>query len=171
MDEQPRVPGQRRWRVSEQAVQAALALVLIGLGMAVGVAWYRRTRAPAVRRVPTPLLPESLILAPIWDSWRAADDGDLEKFLACFTGPAREKLAAELASQGREEFLRRIRQSTDGTRSITLGPPERSEEALRVFRVKVQREKEIELLDYTVVQVGKDWKISAVESRGRRPAE
>ena len=149
-------------------VQVALALVAIALAAVVGVAWGRRT-APSAggARPEPPPLPEA---HPIWDSWRAAWAGDLEKYLACFAPAAREGLEAELAAKGREASEEQLRRTAAAALAIELGPPERRSDGTLVFPVTVQHERDAERIDYRVVRQGPAWKIAETVPRGAAAA-
>jgi hypothetical protein len=163
MDEKP-TPQRRDKLFSERNLQLGLALVLFGLAGAVGVMWIQAIRGSKDGRVKDSPLPEA---HPIWDSWRAAEAGDIEKYLGCFTGAARARLEGEVATLGRAAFKQRLQKASAAAEGIQLCPPKPSEDTAIIFPVVVRHGDEGELSDYIVVQVGKEWKIRAVVSHGR----
>jgi len=161
--ERQRAPWPSRL-VADVFVQVVLGLIVVGLAVAVGVSWGRRSRPerrPAAPQPPT--LPQA---HPIWDSWRAAWDGGVESYLACFAGPAREALEAELAAKGREAFARGLRREAAAALAIDLEPERRVTGEGSVFRVTVQHERDAERFDYRVALDGSRWRIIERVSRG-----
>lgn len=161
--ERQRAPWLSR-RTADVCVQIALALIVVGLAVAVGVSWGRRTRPKRQHAAPQPpTLPQA---HPIWDSWRAAWDGDVDAYLACFAGPAREALEAELAAKGREAFARELRREATAALAVDLEPEGRMTGEGCVFRVTVQHERDAERFDYRVALDGSRWRIIERVSRG-----
>ncbi|MFW6163606.1 MAG: hypothetical protein ACODAJ_12615 [Planctomycetota bacterium] len=154
----PRLAG----LVTHPVVQVALGLVAVGLAIAVGVAWGRRSAASKDK--PQAPLPEA---HPVWDSWRAAWVGDVGAYLGCFTGPARQRLDAELEAQGREAFAQRLRERGAEAEAIELAPPEPQADGSIVLSVTVRHGDDADLIDYRVVRAGTGWKIAEVVSRDR----
>ena len=150
--------------VADARVQVVLGLIVVGLAVAVGVSWGRRTRPKRRHAAPQPpTLPQA---HPIWDSWRAAWEGDVDAHLACFAGPAREALEAELAAKGRETFARELRREAAAALAIDLEPERRAKGEGRAFRVTVQHERDAERFDYRVAPDGPRWRIIERVSRG-----
>jgi hypothetical protein len=163
MDEQA-TAKRRGGLFCERNIQLGLAMVLFGLAGAVAVAWVQAIRGSKDKKSQNAPLPEA---HPIWDSWRAAEKGDVEAYLACFTGAARERLDGEMGSLGRARFKQRLEGESAAADGIQLCPPKASEDSAIIFPVLVRHGDEGDLADYIVVQVGKEWKIRAVVSRGR----
>jgi len=149
------------WRV-----QLLLAVAAVGLALAVGAVLGER-QVPRRKSVPAApaRMPEALLLA---DSWRAAAAGDEKAYLACFTGEAREELAARLARVGREAFRKELRATAQGALGVEWGPPQPAADGGLRFPVSVLRTDGAEAFDYAVVKVGADWRIRSVAQRGRR---
>jgi len=147
------------------AVQIALGLVAVALAMAIGASWGRRSRLPEPQ---TPAeLPTLPAAHPVWDAWRAAWDGEVDAYRACFTGPARERVEAELKAEGSAAYADRLRATGAAALSISLGKPQPDDAAGGiVLPVTVHRERDAERIDYRVVRDGPEWKIADAVSRG-----
>ncbi|MBM4034881.1 MAG: hypothetical protein FJ291_24325 [Planctomycetes bacterium] len=141
------------WRV-----QAVLAVVALGLAVAVGMALARRASPPAEG------------WWPINASWRAAAEGDDAAYIACFTGQARQEAEARLARLGRAAFQKELRAAAEGILGFQWGPPQPAPDGALRFPVSLFRKDETELLDYVVVKEGTSWRIRSVEPRGRTAA-
>lgn len=150
------------WRL-----QAVLGVAALGLAVAVGVAAGRRAPREAVRPVGHEQMPEAF---PIADSWRAAAAADAEAYLRCFTRKARAERDARLAQLGLEGFRKELRAAAEAALGIEWGPPQPAPDGGLRFPVTVFHEGDAEQFDYVASRVGFDWKIEAVERRGRRAA-
>ena len=145
-------------------MQAAFGLAALALAVAVGVSWGRRGREePKGQPAAQPTLPEA---HPIWDAWRAAWVGDVDAHLACFTGPARKRLEAELSATGREALAKQLRDGGATALAIELGRPVSRDVGEATFPVTVQHEAGAERFDYRVVLDGPAWRIAEIVSRG-----
>lgn len=162
-----RLMGAPRWlRVAgDWRLQLALGVAALGLAVAVGMAFGRRSARGAGGPAAVDLMPEAF---PINDSWRAAAEGDAEAYLRCFTGAAREECEARRARLGPEEFRKELRAAAEAALGIEWGPPQPLADGGQRFPVRVFHGDDAEQFDYTVVKVGKDWRIRSVERRGRQ---
>ena len=70
---------------------------------------------------------------------------------------------------GVEAFRKELRAAAEATLGIEWKAPQTIPEGGLRFPVVVLHESDEELLEYTVVRVGADWKIQAVATQGRRP--
>ncbi len=164
MDEKP-APKRQVGLWCERNLQLGLALVLFGLAGAVAVMWIQAIRGSRGGPAKGSPLPEA---DPIWASWRAAEAGDVEKYLGCFTGSARRRLDGDLAGLGRERFRQRLLdESAAAEGSPEVIRPKTAEDGAIIFPVLVGSGEVRELSDYIVVQVQKAWRIRAVVPHGR----
>lgn len=150
-----------------QVVLAAIAVVLAGAtGVKLGY-WLRGLRhGDRDAHASPPPLPEA---EPIWTAWRAAKEGDVAAYLACFAPPERTKLEAEIERDGAEAVGRRLKADASAALGLMIEPLDEAPEGQQGFRAAVGRKEEVELYDYLVVPDGERWKISTVVPRGRRP--
>ena len=77
---------------------------------------------------------------------------------------------ARLARLGTEAFRTQLRAAAEAALGIEWGPPAPAPEGGLRFPVTVLHEDDAEQFDYIVARVGSDWRIRAVERRGRRAA-
>jgi hypothetical protein len=147
-----------------------LALVVVGVVLCGGVGvklglWLRGRHTPPRGGTASPL-PEA---HPIWDALRAAADGDVEAYLACFVGPARTELESEIQRDGPDAFRRRIQEQVASAPFASMEKLEQAGEGQVGFQVTLERGGEKERFDYSVVRDGAGWRICSVVSRGRQP--
>jgi hypothetical protein len=96
----------------------------------------------------------------------AAEKGDVDAYLDCFTGPQRERLERELASQPREIYARSLAESIRALKGRAVfdasfaNPPSR-EATVTVERVYVHR---LERQTYHLVNQSGVWRIDDVQT-------
>jgi hypothetical protein len=148
----------------------ALGIVVLALAVLVGMALERRWAtgaAPGGRAKPAAELPPMPEVTPIAASWRAAEKGNVEGYLACFAGSGRSELDARLARQGREAFQAELRAAAEAALGVEWGPPKRLDDGALSFPVTVLHKEDAEQFDYVVAPVREEWKIRAIVPRGR----
>jgi len=149
-------------------VQALLAVVAVALAVAVGAAWGRRRGGASGPPAATmPALPEA---HPVWDSWRAARDGDVAAYLSCFAPPARAALEAELSAVGREAFAQELRRKARAALAVELGRPRQGPSGRLVFPVAARGVQAATWFDYAVERREAGWKIAEIVPRGQSTA-
>lgn len=159
--------GRVRRLAADWRVQAVFGVAALGLAIAVGMALGRREPRGDARPAGHERMSEAFAIA---DSWRAAAAADEGAYLRCFTGEAREAEKARLARLGTEAFRKQLRAAAEAALGVEWGPPAPAPEGGLRFPVTVLHEVEAEQFDYIVARVGSDWRIRAVERRGRRAA-
>jgi hypothetical protein len=136
------------------------AAALITLGFLVATFWFGRSAPPASG--PPVAAPADCIE----QMFAAAERGDVEAYLACFTGRERKRLDRELASQPREVFAQALVQSIQELKGrAVLDAPAASaasqEAAITVERVYVHR---MERQTYHLVLQSQQWRIDDVQA-------
>ena len=158
--------GRLRRLASSLWFQVPLGLAAVALAGVAGLSlgrWVRYGRSGhAARESP---VPEA---APIWASFRAAEKGDVDAYLACFTGEARAEADAELERVGQQAFAERLVAESAPGALLTMKPLGQGD-GRPGFRIFVGRGDQVAIFDYHTAQDGGEWKICSKVSRGQRP--
>jgi hypothetical protein len=114
------------------------------------------------RTVPPPT--ETQPDAVIWAMVRACREGDSRRYLDCFAGKLRERLAKVEQEQGARSFSASLRRMIAPVKGVAVFEPERGEQgdwrvvAEFVFADRTERQ------TFHVRQVGGVWKIVSIEA-------
>jgi hypothetical protein len=136
------------------------AAALVTLALLAAAVWFGRGAAPVAKGSPG-----STPADCIERMFAAAERGDVEAYLDCFTGSERERLARELAAQPRDDYARSLTQSIGDLKGRAIfdasAGGDAAEATLTVERVYVHR---IERQKYRLVNESGAWRIAAVEA-------
>jgi hypothetical protein len=140
----------------KQIAAAAITLVLLAAAL-----WFGRRPPP-----PKGAVPAATPAGCIERMFAAAEQGDVETYLDCFTGPQRERLERELGSQTREAYARSLAESIRELKGRAVfdapseNPPSR-EATVTVERVYVHR---LECQTYHLVAQSGEWRIDNLQT-------
>jgi hypothetical protein len=96
----------------------------------------------------------------------AAGDGNVDAYLACFTGPERKRLDQQLSDQSRDAFARGLIEAIStlkGRAVFLVGELQPNDSAAqvtvdRVYASRTERQK------YRLIRNSRGWRIESVES-------
>jgi hypothetical protein len=137
-----------------------LLAAIATLGLLGAVLWF--SRAPTPSQPAAANTPERCLDR----MFRAAEQGDIDGYLDCFTGEERPRLERNLASQTREAFSRSLVQAVQELKArAVIGGAEDANESgqaeLSVERVYAHRN---ELQTFRLLKQGDTWRISSVQT-------
>ena len=133
------------------------AIVLATLVLLGGALYLSQTVRPTPNSVESPAI-------CLERMFQAAEQGDVEAYLACFTGQQRQRLAGEGESQPRADFAASLRAALGELKGRAISgslkiPPDAQRATLAVERVY---ERHAERQDYHFVRDSAGWRIESV---------
>ena len=150
--------SRERWR---QAITIAALLAAGAVALRVRPVTSRQAVAPAApMAVPAPQ-------DPIYSMLDAARQGDVNAYLACYTGAMRTALEASVRETGAEGFVRYLRESNAAIKGVALQEPEKVSETESKVRVEYVYQDRNEVQNIYLEKAGAAWKIARVDGADR----
>jgi hypothetical protein len=131
------------------ALCAAFLLVLV-----------RNRRPPLAQPGPTP---ESAVYAML----DAAREGDVKKYLACYTGPLETTLRNAIAESGEQKFAAYLKESNAAIKGVAVMPPETISDREVKLRLEYVYQDRNEAQTLYLEKQGAVWRIARLEAAER----
>ena len=120
------------------------------------------------RRTPPPLVTaQAAPQDPIYAMLDAAREGDVQSYLACYTGPMRSALEVSVRESGAGGFASYLRNSNAAIKGVAVNQPERL--GARECRVRIEYvyQDRNEVQNLYLQKAGPAWKIARVDGAER----
>jgi len=142
-----------------QAVTIGVLLAAGAMALGVKTRWRRTAPQPAVA--------EAAPQNPIYAMLDAARQGDVNAYLACYTGPMRVSLEASVRESGAAAFARYLRESNAALKGVAINQPERLGAGESRVRLEYVYQDRNEVQNVYLEKAGPAWKIARVDGAER----
>ncbi len=97
----------------------------------------------------------------------AARDGDVKRYLACYTGPMENALQRAVAESGEQKFAAYLKETNAAIKGVAVMPPETLSEREVKMRVEYVYQDRNEVQTLYLEKTGSAWKIARLEAAER----
>lgn len=156
--------GRERFR---QAITIGVLLAAGGLAVGVKTGWRRNAAPPIASSSLAPARKEPAPQDPIYAMLDAARQGDVQAYLACYSGAMRTALEASVRESGADEFAKYLRGSNAAIKGVAIAQPEQLSPDESRARVEYVYQDRNEIQNVYLERSAGSWKIARVDGAER----
>jgi len=121
----------------------------------------------ARQRRPADVQPRDTPQSAVYAMLDAARDGDVKRYLACYTGPMENALQRAIAESGEPKFAAYLKETNAAVKGVAVMPPEALSDREVKLRVEYVYQDRNEVQTLYLEKAGNAWRIARLETAER----